>query len=52
MPLLRSVVAESLPGHCVAVLLKVYANCVDGEEPIMNGRIEAALGRGGGDGTL
>jgi hypothetical protein len=30
-------------GHGVAVMLKVYANCVDGEEPIMNARIEMAL---------
>jgi hypothetical protein len=30
-------------GHGVVVMLKVYANCVDGDEPIMNERIEAAL---------
>jgi integrase len=39
-------------GHSVAVLLKVYANCVDGEEQIINGRIESALGADGEDGTL
>lgn len=31
-------------GHSVAVLLAVYANCVDGQEPTFNDRIEAALG--------
>jgi len=31
-----------------AVTLKVYANCVDGHEPIMNERIEAALRAGHG----
>jgi integrase len=30
-------------GHSVAVLLKVYANCVDGQGEIANDRIEAAL---------
>jgi integrase len=30
-------------GQGVAVMLKVYANCVDGDEPLMNDRIEAAL---------
>jgi integrase len=39
-------------GHSVAVLLKVYANCVDGEESIINERIEAALGDAGLHGTL
>jgi hypothetical protein len=39
-------------GHSVAVLLKVYANCVDGEEQTMNGRVESALGSDAGDGTL
>ena len=38
--------------HSVAVLLKVYANCLDGEEPTMKGRIDAALGGTGGRGTL
>ena len=34
-------------GHGVGVMLRVYANCVDGDEPLMNERIEAALdGRG------
>jgi integrase len=31
-------------GHSVAVLLKVYANCIDGQGEIANDRIEAALG--------
>jgi len=31
-------------GHSVAVLLKVYANCIDGAEDSVNGRIEEALG--------
>lgn len=30
-------------GHGVAVLLKVYAGCIDGEEKHVNARIEAAL---------
>jgi DNA invertase Pin-like site-specific DNA recombinase len=30
-------------GHSVAMLLKVYANCVDGDEAISNQRIAAAL---------
>jgi hypothetical protein len=29
-------------GHSVAVLLKVYANCIDGEEESVNDRIERA----------
>ena len=33
-------------GHSVAVLLRVYANCVDGEQDTVNGRISGrALGR-------
>jgi hypothetical protein len=36
----------------VAVLLRVYANCVDGEESIFNERIETALGPAGLHGTL
>jgi hypothetical protein len=37
-------------GQGVAVLLKVYAGCIDGEEEQVNKRIERALraGRGGG----
>ena len=38
--------------NCVAVLLKVYANCVDGEETIMNGRIDTVLGTDEGHGKL
>jgi hypothetical protein len=30
-------------GHDVAVLLKIYANCIDGQEGQINGRITAAL---------
>ncbi len=33
-------------GHGVAVLLSVYANCVDGQEPVANARIDAALSAG------
>ena len=31
-------------GHSVAVLLKIYAKCIDGEDEIARRRIEAALG--------
>jgi integrase len=31
-------------GHSVAVLLGVYANCIDGTDEVVNGRIEEALG--------
>jgi integrase len=31
-------------GHSVAVLLRVYANCIDGQDGLMNGRIDDALG--------
>jgi hypothetical protein len=30
-------------GHGVDVLLRVYASCIDGSEPIANQRIENAL---------
>ena len=30
-------------GHGVDVLLRVYASCIDGSEPIANARIDAAL---------
>lgn len=33
-------------GHGVAVLLRVYANCIDGEETKINEKIEGALGSG------
>ena len=39
-------------GHSVAVLLRVYANCVDGEQDVVNERIALALSPGGGRGTL
>jgi len=39
-------------GHSVAVLLKVYANCVDGEEEIINARISSALTAAISRGTL
>jgi hypothetical protein len=36
-------VAQRL-GHGVAVLLRVYANCVSGQQGPMNDRIDGALG--------
>ena len=30
-------------GHGVAVMLAVYANCIDGQDDAVNGRIEHAL---------
>jgi hypothetical protein len=30
-------------GHSVAVLLRVYAGCIDGHEPLWNGRVDEAL---------
>jgi integrase len=33
-------------GHSVAVLLTVYANCIDGQEEVVNDRIGAALEQG------
>ena len=39
-------------GHGVAVLLKVYANCLDGQGETANGRIEAALAGRAWSGTL
>jgi integrase len=33
-------------GHSVAMLLKRYANCIDGQELTANQRIEGALGDG------
>jgi hypothetical protein len=30
-------------GHGIAVLLRVYAGCIDGHEQLWNGRIGAAL---------
>jgi hypothetical protein len=30
-------------GHCVAVLLRVYAGCIDGHEQLWNGGIDDAL---------
>jgi hypothetical protein len=35
-------------GRGVAVMLKVHADCVDGDEPIVNARIEDALRSGHG----
>ena len=34
-------------GHSVAVLLQVYAKCIDGEEEIARRPIESVLGAGG-----
>ena len=39
-------------GHSVAVLLRVYANCVDGEQDAVNERTALALSAGAGRGTL
>lgn len=39
-------------GHSVAVLLRVYANCVDGEQDVVNERIALALSAGAGRATL
>jgi integrase len=38
-------------GHGVAVLLRVYANCIDGQAAAANGRISDALDEDGSDGT-
>ncbi|GAA4209908.1 tyrosine-type recombinase/integrase [Actinocatenispora rupis] len=39
-------------GHGVAVLLKVYAGCIDGEEETVNRRIEQAIRSGRGRGAI
>jgi integrase len=39
-------------GHSVAVLLRVYANCVDGDQDVVNERIALALSPGAGRGRL
>ena len=39
-------------GHGLAVMLSVYANCLDGQERAANERISGALGGGGLRGTL
>jgi hypothetical protein len=38
-------------GHGIAVLLKVYANCIDGQAAAANGRISDALDKDGSEGT-
>ena len=38
-------------GHGIAVLLKVYANCIDGQAGAANGRISDALDEDGSEGT-
>jgi integrase len=38
-------------GHGIAVLLKVYANCIDGQAATANGRISDALDDDGTEGT-
>lgn len=38
-------------GHTVAVLLRVYAKCVDGRSDEINRRIDAALGEPNAEGT-
>ncbi|SCG55524.1 tyrosine-type recombinase/integrase [Micromonospora inositola] len=39
-------------GHSVAVLLKVYANCIDGEEEAVNDKISQALSASRGRGRI
>jgi integrase len=39
-------------GHGVAVLLKVYAGCVDGESDVISAKIEAALAASRGRGRI
>jgi hypothetical protein len=39
-------------GHGVAVLLNVYANCIDGQGDAANDRIAAAVGMAAASGTL
>jgi integrase len=39
-------------GHGVAVLLRVYANCIDGEEETVNAKIEQALRHSRGQGRI
>ncbi|MGS2613649.1 tyrosine-type recombinase/integrase [Micromonospora sp. LZ34] len=39
-------------GHSVAVLLKVYANCIDGEEDAVNDKITRALAASRGRGRI
>ena len=36
-------------GHSVAVLLKIYAHCIDGQDDAANKRITDALGSDGTD---
>jgi hypothetical protein len=38
-------------GHSVAVLLKVYVKCIDGQDQIAKRRIEDALAETGGNGS-
>jgi hypothetical protein len=38
-------------GHSVAILLKIYAKCLDGQDAIAKRRIEEALGDPGKEGT-
>lgn len=44
----RAQVAE-WAGHSVAILLKIYAKCIDGQDDIAKRRIEEALGDPGED---
>ncbi len=39
-------------GHSVAVLLRVYASCIDGEEETVNAKIQRALAAGRGRGRI
>jgi hypothetical protein len=36
--------SPAVPGHSVAVLLKIYAHCIDGQADAANKRIADALG--------
>jgi hypothetical protein len=40
----RSPTVARRAGHSVEVLLRVYANCIDGDEEMANQRIGGALG--------
>ncbi|PVG80742.1 hypothetical protein DDE18_21605 [Nocardioides gansuensis] len=52
--LLMMYALKSGDGHSVAVLLRVYASCLDGQESVAKARIEAALraGQAAVDGKL
>jgi hypothetical protein len=41
----RPVLCSGTAGHGVAVLLKIYTHCIDGQTDAANGRISDACGR-------